>query len=117
MNLFILILNIQMTSLNINDIPYNDIKRFLSDNNLFVPTDKAKAYIAAKNLIDLGKIYDGPDSVLDFIIATELSIQSPELSKYSMKFILNASEDELVELSCQLMLSIIEKEKKRISEA
>lgn len=86
-----------MTS--ITDIPFDDIKDFLLQNDIKIPINKEKAYNIAKDLIINNKAKYYPDSIIDWIIAYNFSQSAIEIPVYTLTEINTMSQEELDDLA------------------
>lgn len=86
-----------MTS--ITDIPYEDIKVFLTKNNIRLSLNESNNYNTAFKMIKQDKNYIYPDSVYDWIIAYNFR---DKIDVYTKGMINSLSEEELNNLAKQL---------------
>lgn len=86
-----------MTS--ITDVPLEDIKLFLTKNNVKVPTSNKSIYDTAFNLIIEGKANYYPDSLVDWIIAYNLSNEGRNIRTYTRGEINLMNDEELLDLA------------------
>ena len=97
--------------LDITLIPFDDIRLYLANNTIFIPKSRIKAYDTAKYLLDVGNVNGATDAILDWLIAKDIISQNIRLPQYTLSFISNASKDDLLELSFELGLDVIDKQR------
>lgn len=85
-----------MTS--ITDVPYEDIKLFLTKNNVRISSNEKNNYDTVLKMIKAGKGTNHPDSLIDWIIAYNLLNDKIHVNRYSVTEINLANERELQEL-------------------
>jgi len=87
-----------MTS--ITDIPIHDAKLFLSKNDLKIPINDDKIYSHLKDIIQSGReIKYYPDSIIDWMIASNLVTDNKNIYRYKEEEINSLSYDELKDLA------------------
>jgi hypothetical protein len=89
-----------MTS--ITDIKFDDIKEFLIQNNIKIPSSKQETYNLAKDLILNNKAEFYSDSVIDWIIAYNFILSNKNIATYSLQQINSLSAKELTKLAKKL---------------
>lgn len=98
-----------MTS--IRDIPYDDVIIFLSLNNVDIPLDANHddVYTKARNIIYINDDKVMSIAIEDFIIAQHLIKYQIKIQPYKISDILSSSNDDLLNLSRQLILPYVDK--------
>ena len=93
----------------INAIPLTDAKDFILSFNYKLPSNEEEIYNLVSNILSNNTINSAPTSVVDYIIAINLSNNA--IPKQSASQILMASEDSLIPLSQSLALAQVDKER------
>jgi len=91
-----------MTS--IQDIPFEDVKVFLTKNHRTIPKDKNKAYEKVWDLMNDKNIIFEPDSIVEWMIAYNLIQSETNIPNYTIDEIKSLSLNELNKLSKLLTL-------------
>jgi hypothetical protein len=91
-----------MTS--IYDIPYEDIKFFISNNNVIIPSDKNSAYKLALSLIEDPNSKGHTRSIVEWIIAYNLIQNNVDIPTYTINEIDNIDEKEINKLARMLTM-------------
>lgn len=92
-------------------VPYWDIRKLLTDNNLAIPVKIEDAYILGWNFIVNNPGVICPTSIIDFVIALNLANQQVIIPVYESSFILQSFDKDLSEISKSLFQSEINKER------
>ena len=94
-------------------IPLSDIHLFLSSNNIHISQNTNENYVSAWNLIQNGQGREAPLSIVDWLIAYNLSNQQVKLPVISLLSIINAQPDDpnLTNLANILTLNDVNKER------
>ena len=83
---------------DITDVPYEDVKLFLINNNQKVPKSKKQAYDSLFKLIKKENEYY-PDSIVEWLTAYNLIQLKIIVPKYKTSEILSLSKDDLLKIS------------------
>src|SRR5437870_3279706 len=97
--------------LSITDVPYEDVKFYLSMNQQTIPYIKEAVYQAAENLLYSGQAVHAPPAIDDFVIANNLLASNITIPPYNASSILLSTDTDLVNLSEFLLLTEVDKER------
>ena len=89
-----------MTS--IRDIPYEDIKSFLSDNKVGIPKNIDNAYKTAFDLMKSGKVEFYPDNVVTWMMAYNLIKSKKNIPMYNKSVVISLSKQDIDKLASSL---------------
>lgn len=92
-------------------IPVDDIIEFLQINNIQPTLNKSQNYLLAWNLLKSNTIHYAPSSISDYIIALNLYTSDVKLPQLKLSNILSVSNTELKDLTYQLTLPLVDKER------
>lgn len=84
---------------DINDIPYEDVLRFLRNNNQKVPYDKEQAYDLLFELIQTNDYDYYTNSIIEWIMAYNLLQLNIKIPKYKTSELLSLNDNQLLKLS------------------
>jgi len=89
-----------MTS--IRDIPFEDIKSFLSDNKVGIPKNIDNAYKTAFDLMQSGSAKFYPDNVITWIMAYNLIKSKKHIPMYNKSVVISLSKQDVDRLASSL---------------
>lgn len=89
-----------MTS--IKDIPFEDIKSFLSNNNIGIPKNVDNAYKTTFDLMKSGKAKFYPDNVITWMMAYNLIKLKKDIPIYSKSVVVSLSKKDVDKLALSL---------------
>ena len=92
-------------------IPYEDIKQFLTQNNILISNDKNQAYAQVWTMIQNNQVQLASAPIVDWIIAYNLATNQVQFNEYNASDILFTPDANLQELSTFLGLDSVNKER------
>src|SRR5437870_5653543 len=96
---------------SITAIPSDDIVSFLQSNNIPLSSNVRQNYLTAWNLLRSNAYQSAPSSIADWIIASNLATSNIHLPSMKLLDILAMSDVNLTNLTTELTLPIIDKER------
>ena len=97
--------------LSITAIPANEIISFLNINNIQQSSDIKQNYLLAWDLLKSNNFVSASPSINDWIIAMNLATSNIKLSPITLLDVLSTSDANLKDLSNQLGLQSVDKER------